>query len=888
MKIERVVVEGFGTLADYDTGADPLGRLVVVFGPNEAGKSTLFHFLTTQLYGFRPAARESNPYVPWGSEEAAGRVELSLDGGGCVRVERRLRAQPGGRLVVDGRADELRNRALPWVDHIPRAVFSQVFAIRLAELAGLDGETWGRVQDRMLGSMGASDLLPAREIAAELEREAGELWRPHRRGHQRVRDLQREMREMRGTRRDAIERDRRIREAVEERDRLRARIDALRDERTGARASLERIRELQPVRRQLRRIEALRRAAGPEPELLGLPARPAERLEELCRRQDALDRRRGELEEDTAEPRAAARALGERERELLRRAAEARAMVGRLSEAAPARVRAAALREEIEETERRLGAAAADVLTVPWSQAPVDRLLTVPLPELETHVRRAEREREDRRVRELASAHGPSGRAASDRTPWLVGGAMATLAGGLLVESGFGTGRPFLGVVGALVALGGLALLVRGFPRADSRAREPVPHAAADSAHDAVRRMVSGLPLAAPLLEEPDSRLVLAIQRLQEALRGRAEALRARTELEERLSVLDRDAGALAASLGVAGGGGAGALASILERELARAERIAEAAAGAERELGRLDRERRRVEEEARTVEEALESLRERLRALGAGDLEAGTKAAEERMAAHRRSIELMEELERERPDLEDLRERIARAEAAGETWTGDGDEAAVHSARIERIGEEIEELARSAERLDADVSSLRELGTIDDVDGRVAGLGDEAERLVRLRDRRWVMACMLREADRRFREEHQPDLMRRAGSYLEHLTDGRYQRIVTDELGEADVFRLVGRALPGPMALAAPLSTGTLEQAYLALRLAIVDHLDQGGERLPLFIDEVFVNWDAERRGRGIDLVTSLARTRQVFVFTCHADVADELERRGGARLTL
>ncbi len=55
MKIVRVRIDAFGRLRNVDTGEVPLGRLVVVLGPNEAGKSTLFHFLTTLLFGFRLA-----------------------------------------------------------------------------------------------------------------------------------------------------------------------------------------------------------------------------------------------------------------------------------------------------------------------------------------------------------------------------------------------------------------------------------------------------------------------------------------------------------------------------------------------------------------------------------------------------------------------------------------------------------------------------------------------------------------------------------------------------------------------------------------------------------------------------------------------------------------
>ena len=89
-------------------------------------------------------------------------------------------------------------------------------------------------------------------------------------------------------------------------------------------------------------------------------------------------------------------------------------------------------------------------------------------------------------------------------------------------------------------------------------------------------------------------------------------------------------------------------------------------------------------------------------------------------------------------------------------------------------------------------------------------------------------------------------------------------------------------------MTLAPPVSTGTLEQAYLALRLAIVDHLDQGLERLPLFVDEVLVNWDGHRMARGMDLLEAMARRRQVFVFTCHDDLSGALASRGAGVIRL
>ena len=181
MRIDRIHVDAFGPLANFDTGEEALGGLVAVVGPNEAGKSTLFSFLTTALYGFHPASRERNPHVPWGEEEASGRIRLTLGGGGSVEVERRLKSSPMGKLTEGGVTKELRNQPLPWVEHVPRAVFRQVFAVTLADLASLDDETWMHIQDRIIGSMGSSDMCPARAVAETLEREAGEIWRPNRR-----------------------------------------------------------------------------------------------------------------------------------------------------------------------------------------------------------------------------------------------------------------------------------------------------------------------------------------------------------------------------------------------------------------------------------------------------------------------------------------------------------------------------------------------------------------------------------------------------------------------------------------------------------------------------------------------------------------------------------
>jgi uncharacterized protein YhaN len=81
-------------------------------------------------------------------------------------------------------------------------------------------------------------------------------------------------------------------------------------------------------------------------------------------------------------------------------------------------------------------------------------------------------------------------------------------------------------------------------------------------------------------------------------------------------------------------------------------------------------------------------------------------------------------------------------------------------------------------------------------------------------------------------------------------------------------------------------LSRGTLEQLFLALRLAIADHLDEGRETLPMFLDEALVNWDGIRLDGGLKLLMNISEKRQVFIFTCHKWMTDRIVSATGAQV--
>jgi len=896
MRVERLKIGSFGRLRGLDTGEAPLPGFVAVHGPNEAGKTTFFHFLTTLLYGFQPASRDTHPYTPWHGGDIEGGGVLRMGGGEAWEVRRRLRSTPAGSLVRAGREEELRNRPLPCAEHVPLAVFRQVFALTLAELAGLESQSWAVVQDRLLGSMGMTDLRPARDVTSQLEREAGELWRPSRRGKQRVRDLQQELVALKGRRTEALEADRRLRERSDALERTRQELTTLREERAACRAYLERHRALAPVRAHLRRIRRLEDEAGDVRQLEGLPADPQARLAESDALLRALDDDLERSTEEARDPRSRAEAYGPGEERLVRRNGDVRALLTRAAEPEGDRARRGQLEQEIRDLDRRAEAIAAELFRSRWTAAEEDALRALAIGALRDVSRGWGAAREEGRLATEAMHTAESQTKAESRAAVLGWSGWAVVALGLLaLVTGAATENLPLAVLGApLLVLGALLLLAergaRGPGGAGAAARERAERArvAEEEARTAVVAHLNALPMRDSVLAAPDAEVVGALERLQELVRDRQDRAQALAALDAREAAVSQALATLCSELGLETPTSLPAGRHLLTTRLAEAEARRGAAEGARRELERLTRERARMERERARLTEEAEGLRGRLAALGAGHLADGIRAARGRMEARALADRLRRELEAAQPDLPEVEERIGRAEAAGEDWTLDEEAVERQRTREEVLADRIEQLGRETAEVGGEVARLEQAVTADQVEGEILLLEEQLDRARRERDRRWLLACIVREAERTFRDEHQPDVIRRAGAHFARITDGRYDRILVGNGGEPMELLLQSASLSEPVRLASAISTGTREQVYMALRLAIVDHLDQGGERLPLFIDEAFVNWDPDRMERGLELLQGVSAERQVFLFSCHPGVVERARLRGAGVVNL
>ena len=91
MKIENIKINSFGNLENKELNFTD--GLNIVYGKNEAGKSTLLKFITNMFYGTsrNKKGREYSDYEkykPWGKDDFSGKIKYELDNGNEYEVYR--------------------------------------------------------------------------------------------------------------------------------------------------------------------------------------------------------------------------------------------------------------------------------------------------------------------------------------------------------------------------------------------------------------------------------------------------------------------------------------------------------------------------------------------------------------------------------------------------------------------------------------------------------------------------------------------------------------------------------------------------------------------------------------------------------------------------------
>ena len=192
----------------------------------------------------------------------------------------------------------------------------------------------------------------------------------------------------------------------------------------------------------------------------------------------------------------------------------------------------------------------------------------------------------------------------------------------------------------------------------------------------------------------------------------------------------------------------------------------------------------------------------------------------------------------------------------------------------------------RSLEETKADLKAvnreLQQVGRALDMSlGEQKAIGDPAalcarqEQLQQQLDRRnqeyqalTIAMEALKGANVHLQERFSPELNRLAGQWLGKLTDGKYTSVSLARDLEASATES-GGLLPRK---ALALSKGTVDQLYLAVRLAVCQLCLPQQEPAPLVLDDALVAFDDVRKAKALDCLAQLGQQQQILLFTCQS----------------
>jgi len=889
MKIVKLKASGFGRFKNWES-PDINKDIVVINGFNESGKTTIFKLISTIFYGWHPVL--NNPYLPWDGTYAECEGHLKDKDGVQHIVYRRLRNRAEGKMITGEKIINLNNGAIKQLSNMPFEVFNEVYALTIDQMGFPDYVIWQRLQDQILGGQYMSFMQPVNSVISELQNEANSLWRPDRQGKPKDKLLQEKLKDLRLKLQEAEKNENQMRILEEKLYSLTQELEKVMSKKAGLTAIIDRFERLYPVKRKLEKIDELLNISKNIENYNFIPRNPGQVIKELEELKNSLEQElnrfisKKELFERKKGQYTAADekiySIREEIREITRSYNQLESDYRTLKD----------MENETSRFADRLQDRAKDFLQGGWRSELSDILSTIDEAELRAAIyafKKNEIQYNQLHAKIEALKIRYAEKKSSRFMPVALLMILPVIVGIFLRNSASSVFFPVLSVIiftcvfliwWLLKSNSSMGIEIKEAQKSLNRINE-----LRTSSLYNIKSVLKGLPIAAQRLDNPDESLLVDINTLKELLCNLNESARKKRLTINRLREKECIVKSLLQVCGISGEGN-------LLRDITRLEGCLDEAELHYRDyhdalyaLEEIDRQISYIESRISDTNNEIQLIINGLDSMKGNNLSEKINNIEELRKAYDKALTLKEELEHDYPDLEDIVREINIVEQKGIIFVQDMDEIARIKTEREQMDMEINMLNEEIGSVKKELEQRQKNDRLDDIKGYMASIEEERKQTAFKRDRLILMKKIFQEADRVYREENQPDVLQKAGSYIAAISGGRYNQIFIKD-DEQTGLMVKSNYMDYPLDIKQPLSRGTIEQIYFALRLALLDHLDSDGERLPFFSDEVLINWDEFRMEKGLELIKCIAQKRQVFLFTCHKEIADIIGSKGEAQI--
>ena len=181
------------------------------------------------------------------------------------------------------------------------------------------------------------------------------------------------------------------------------------------------------------------------------------------------------------------------------------------------------------------------------------------------------------------------------------------------------------------------------------------------------------------------------------------------------------------------------------------------------------------------------------------------------------------------------------------------------HLAVVENYTEKMAYTKASADALTKSVSEMEDSYFLKE---ELSEINTQIEFFERRYEALSLAEEIMEEAYQRWQSETGPEFSKDAADILGKMTNGRYK-----EMKISRNFDISLKNDAGAMQRAYNYSGATVDQMYLALRLALVKSLSSKDERLPVILDDPFVQYDSERKQLAYRAVDEFSKENNIQI---------------------
>jgi DNA repair exonuclease SbcCD ATPase subunit len=185
-----------------------------------------------------------------------------------------------------------------------------------------------------------------------------------------------------------------------------------------------------------------------------------------------------------------------------------------------------------------------------------------------------------------------------------------------------------------------------------------------------------------------------------------------------------------------------------------------------------------------------------------------------------------------------------------------------------EALEQKSDKLKKETAEIEGRIKTMEE--NLDDrevLESELARVEEEDDEYKKYKDSLRIAMNQIEAVSTKMHTKLAPQITKISSDLINLITDGRYKTLKVDEALNITVSDGGAQA---PIR-AESLSQGTIDQVYLALRLALAQLFSESREILPVILDDSFTQYDDKRALQAMKALERLSTKHQILIFSCH-----------------